>query len=159
MLHLKFSSTFAFHHKKGIRVMGILYLNSKSDLVGAFASILCLVHCLATPFLFAAHAGIANHSEVLPQWWGLFDIIFLVISFGAIWWSGKTTSKKWIGNVLWLSWIVLALIVLNEKFSFFDLAEQTIYMPTISLIFFHLYNRKYCHCGEEHCCVDENGNA
>ncbi|WP_343486441.1 MerC domain-containing protein [Allomuricauda sp. d1] len=130
--------------------MNILQLHSKSDTVGALASGLCLVHCLATPFLFVAQAGLVEHGEAHPLWWGLLDIFFLVISFAAVWWSGKTTSKKWMRNALWASWVVLAVMVLNEKLSWFHLVEEAIYVPAVALVFFHLYNRKYCHhCAEE----------
>lgn len=134
--------------------MAILQITSKSDMIGAMASSLCLVHCLATPFLFVAHAGLANHGENHPFWWGLLDVIFLVISFAAVWWTGKTTSKKWMRNSLWVSWTILALIVLNEKLSFLPILEEAIYAPTIALVFLHLYNRRYCHCGDDHCCAD-----
>ena len=139
--------------------MNTLQLTSKSDIVGALASTLCLVHCLATPFLFVAQAGIAGAGELHPQWWGILDLVFLVISFFAIWWSAKTTSQKWMRNLLWGSWGLLALIVLNEKIHLFPLAEQAIYFPSIALIFFHLYNRKYCKCSHEQCSTDEKLNA
>jgi len=135
--------------------MNTVQLTSKSDLIGAAASALCLVHCLATPFLFVAHSSMHAHGESHPQWWGLLDIFFLVISFFAIWWTGKTTSKKWIRYMLWASWAILVLIVFNEKFPLFHLAEEAIYVPSVALVFFHLYNRKYCHCGQEQCCVDK----
>ena len=142
-----------FDKRKVKRVMNILQLNSKSDVIGAFTGILCLVHCLAAPFLFVAQAGMVGHSKAQPYWWGLLDVIFLGISFVAVRWSGKTTSKKWMRNLLLACWAVLALIIFNEKFSWFHLAEQAIYIPTMSLVFLHLYKRKYCHCGEKECCV------
>ena len=133
--------------------MNTLGLKSKSDLIGASVSLLCLVHCLATPFLFVAHAGLVEHGEAHPEWWGILDFVFLVVSFIAIWWTAKTTSKNWMRIALWASWVILAAIVLNEKISLFLLPEQAIYIPTVALVFFHLYNRKYCRCGNEECCT------
>lgn len=129
--------------------MKIRQLSSKSDIVGALASGFCLVHCLATPILFIAQAKWVGHSLAHPQWWGLLDLVFLGISFAAVWWSVKATSKKWMRVALWLSWVVLALIVFNERFSWFQLMEEAIYIPTAALIFLHLYNRKYCHLSRE----------
>ena len=40
--------------------LSIKTLTTKSDLWGAFASGLCLIHCLATPFIFLAQAGAAG---------------------------------------------------------------------------------------------------
>lgn len=135
--------------------MNILQLNSKSDVLGALAGGLCLVHCLATPLLFVAQAGMVVGNEIHPWWWGLLDIIFLALSFLAIWWSGKKTSKVWMRNALWTSWFILAFLVLNEKMDWYPLAEQAIYVPTIALVGLHLYNRKYCQLGRKHRCAEK----
>ena len=124
--------------------MNTFRLITKSDVIGSSASLLCLIHCIATPFLFVAQAEISTHSETHPFWWGALDIFFLIISYLAVWWSGQTTSKKWMRSSLWMSWILLAVIVLNEKLSVFSLPEEAIYLPAVGLIILHLYNRKYC---------------
>ncbi len=126
----------------------------KSDWIGILASGLCLVHCLATPFLFMAHASIGVHAEAHPSWWGTLDIVFLVLSFFAVYWSIRKTSQSWIKFGFGIIWMLLALIVLNEKFEILHLAEEAIYPPTLGLIFLHFYNRRYCQCDDETCCVD-----
>lgn len=129
----------------------------KLDLLGASASSLCLLHCLATPFLFIAEASVANHHHDhhgnAPLWWSVIDIIFIVISFFAIYFSAKTTSKNWVKYALFASWVFLTFIILNEKFEGFHLAEEWVYLPALSLVGLHLYNRKYCQCKNEQCCV------
>ena len=134
--------------------MNLMQLTSKSDIIGTTASTLCLIHCIATPFLFVAQAGIIGHEEAHPMWWGLLDIVFLIISYFAVWWSSESTSKSWVRYALWISWAVLTIIVLNEKLSVFPLLEEAIYIPTIGLIGLHLYNKKYCHCNGGECCAD-----
>lgn len=129
----------------------MIILKEKSDILGSVASSLCLIHCMATPFLFIAQSYSATQSESTPIWWKSIDYIFLVISFFAIYWSTKTTSKKWVKPMLWISWIVLALIIINEKLEYIHLAESTIYIPAVALILLHLYNRKYCQCNNEKC--------
>ena len=129
--------------------MQILKLTQKSNLIGAWASTLCLLHCLLTPILFIVQAGMAKH----PKWWGILDIVFLIISLFAIWQSSITSSKKWMKISLWISWGLLLIIVINEKLSLFPLAEQAIYIPTVSLVFLHLYNQKYCKCSDDSCCT------
>ena len=131
--------------------MNSVQFTSKSDVIGAAASGLCLIHCLATPFLFVAQAGLLTNGKSHPQWWGILDLVFLLISLIAIWWSAKATSKKWMRMALWVSWSVLAVVVANEKLSLFPIAEQAVYVPAVSLIFFHLYNRRYCQCNNETC--------
>ena len=57
---------------------------SKPDLVGAMTSGLCAIHCMITPFIFLAKAGsTAIHVEV-PIWYQMIDYLFIVISFGAV---------------------------------------------------------------------------
>lgn len=123
-------------------------LSQKPNLIGAWASALCLIHCLTTPLLYIVQVGLVSH----PKWWGVLDILFLFISLFAIYHSSKTTTKNWMRFALWISWSLLALIVMNEKLSLFPLVEEAIYIPSIALIFFHLLNRKYCQCQDEECC-------
>ncbi len=142
---------------KELRLMNFVQLTSKSDLIGTTASTLCLIHCIATPFLFVAQAEMLGHDESHPVWWGILDIVFLVLAYFAVWWSSETTSKRWVRYGLWISWIMLTVIVLNEKLSFFHLPEAAIYFPTVSLIALHLYNRKYCHHHDGEECSLEKG--
>lgn len=125
----------------------------QSDVWGSMASSLCLAHCLATPFLFAAHTGHVHGHHSSPLWWGFLDIVFIVISFMAVFWSVKNTSKKWMKPALWSFWALLAGIILNEKLQFIALAEALIYVPSIALVILHLYNRRYCQCRTENCCT------
>ncbi|MEX0315230.1 MAG: MerC domain-containing protein [Allomuricauda sp.] len=127
--------------------MKTIDFTSKSDIIGATTSALCLVHCVATPFLFVVQAGVASAGEAKPQWWGVLDLVFLVISLFAIVWSSKTTQKRWVGYALWISWLVLAMVILNEKFSLVPLIEEVVYIPALGLVILHLYNRKYCQGG------------
>lgn len=130
----------------------------RSDMLGAFASGLCLIHCIATPFIFMAHAGVSGHGHGhghghgSPIWWSFIDTFFLVVSLLAVLWSARNTSKKWMPYLLALSWLGLAGIILNEKLALIHLPEEAIYLPALSLVFLHLYNRRYCQCADEECC-------
>ncbi|TKD61418.1 MerC domain-containing protein [Flavobacterium sp. ASW18X] len=126
----------------------------KPDALGALASGLCLVHCIATPFLFLLPIGF--ESDVVPNWWKQLDVFFLIISFLAVLQATKTTAAPWIKPALWLSWSALTFLLLNEKFEGFPLPEIATYAVAISLVFLHLYNRKYCQCKTDTCCA-KNG--
>lgn len=128
----------------------------KSDLWGALASGLCLVHCLVTPLIFVAKACSVSccKSGSTPAWWGAIDYAFIIISFFAIFWSVKTTSKSWMKYALWASWAALCFVLVNEKMSWIPLSEQMIYIPSIGLILLHIYNLKYCRCKEDSCCAE-----
>lgn len=130
-----------------------IQLRSRSDLYGSAASSLCLIHCLATPLLFAAHGGHVHGHHGSPVWWGAIDIIFIVISMVAVYWSSKNSSKQWMRVALWISWALLAFVILNEKFELIHLAEAAIYFPSLALVGLHLYNRRYCKCADQECCA------
>ena len=136
-------------------MISLMNLTSRSDIIGATASILCFVHCVATPFIFVAHAGLALGEESHPWWWGTLDIVFLVISFFAVYWSTRTTSKTWVKFAFWFAWLFLSFLIINEKLAFSHLPETLIYLPTIGLISLHYYNRRYCHCADDECCVEK----
>ena len=124
----------------------------KSDNLGAFASGLCLIHCIATPFIFVAHTCSASCSGA-PTWWSIVDYVFIAVSFLAIYWSVQTTSKDWVKYSLWASWAILLFVIINERLELISLMEQAIYVPALSLITLHLYNQKYCQCTDNGCCT------
>ncbi|WP_084165803.1 MerC domain-containing protein [Dyadobacter crusticola] len=89
---------------------------TKTDILGATASVLCLIHCLATPYLFIAGAGAAANQEEGPAWWGMIDLALLVVSLFSAYWSAKKSSKQWMKYALYATWLVLAFLIFNEKF-------------------------------------------
>lgn len=123
----------------------------KPNTFGALASALCMVHCIATPFLFIAHTCAAGGCANTPIWWKGLDYLFLVIAFFAIYRSAKTTSQPLIKYGLWTSWVVLGFALLNEHLNLISLPEFAIYIPTIALVILHLYNHKYCQCKTDNC--------
>lgn len=127
----------------------------KSDIVGAVASGLCALHCVATPFLFIAQSCSTTTSccDSGPIWWSLIDYLFIGITFFAVYQSGQNSSKPWMKHVLLSIWILLSALVLNGKFNFFIISENWKYIMALSLISLHLYNLKFCKCSDDSCCV------
>ena len=131
----------------------------KSDIWGAIASSLCLIHCLATPFIFIAHAHThvhahdAGHGEAVPLWWHFIDYLFIGISFIAVYYSSSNTTLKWMPAALYTSWGLLTLFILNEKFPLFHVDHLFILFPALGLVSLHLYNQKYCNCEDDECCT------
>lgn len=131
-------------------------MDTKSNLIGAFASGLCLIHCLAAPFIFVAQATAAHHHDHHHHdigWWSSLDYVFLGISSIAVYYSAQNTSLKWMPTALYASWAGLSFLLLNEKFHLIHLSHEMIYIPTLSLIGLHVYNTRYCNCDDEECCV------
>ncbi|ANW96177.1 hypothetical protein AXE80_07755 [Wenyingzhuangia fucanilytica] len=130
-----------------------IFTKQKSDILGALASTLCLIHCVATPFVFMITASFITSNNPL-YWWKFMDYLFLIISFLAIYRSTETSTSIWIKYALWISWALLSLIVLNEKMEWLIVNELIIYIPTVLLIGLHLINRKYCKCKVDKCCAN-----
>lgn len=125
----------------------------KSDVFGAVASTLCVVHCLATPLIFIAHTCSINGCEATPFWWKSLDYIFLTISFFAVNRSAKNSTKSFMKPLLWGCWTTLFLLILNEKIKLVLIPETIIHITAITLAVFHIYNLKFCQCKSNTCCA------
>ncbi len=127
----------------------------KSDILGALASGLCLVHCMATPFLFIAQSTTVVRSchDTSPAWWSAIDFVFVGITYFAVRQSGINSSKPWMKFALYTAWALLSLAVFNEKFHFIELSTWWKYSLAFGLISLHLYNLKFCRCNGDSCCV------
>ena len=132
-----------------------LKLKINSDIIGASASTLCTIHCLATPFLFFASACTHSCCNSAPTWWIWLDFGFLFISLFAIIRSIKNTSKFWIKPALWVSWIALFTFIILEQNTDLRLSNLFKYSAAFSLAAVHIYNLKYCQCKSDNCCISE----
>lgn len=135
--------------------MNLVKTNISSDMMGAIASTVCLIHCAATPFLFIAKScsSAASCCNDAPLWWKAIDFLFAIISFAAIYYSTKYTTKKWVVNAMWASWGLLMTTILFEAFGSVFIHQSFIYIPAFAIIGLHFYNLKYCKCADEGCCV------
>ena len=113
----------------------------KEYLIGASASFLCLVHCLATPFVFLIKSSAAVCCSETPTWWQAMDYIFLVVAFFAVVHvTNNHRSKEWMKFSLVVSWLALLLVTLNSTYFLFHITNEIAYIPAISLVCLHLYN-------------------
>lgn len=126
----------------------------KTDKIGIIASTLCMIHCIATPFLFIAKSCSASCCESSPNWWSSLDFLFLLVSFFAIYQASKNPSKIWLKYAMWTSWGLLLTVLLNEKIHLVPLFEYAIYFPALMLVVLHIYNLKYCQCKTDNCCAN-----
>ena len=126
----------------------------KSDAVGVISSTLCMLHCIATPFIFLATVTTCSNTccSSAPGWYQWLDYVFVFISFFAVLYSTKSSNVNWIKYALWSSWLALCFVILNANlFQFFYLSNNIKFIPSFSLIGFHLYNLRYCQCKKEKC--------
>ena len=114
------------------------------------------MHCIFTPVLFALQGLSSGYGAELLTWWKNLDIFFLTLSFFAIYRSTRLSNNGLIKYALWISWVILFFLIINEKISWLPIAELIIYITTSSLIFFHIYNLNYCQCKSDNCCTPKS---
>ena len=126
-----------------------------SDNLGVLSSILCLIHCLVTPFIYISFASLFSQNELLSFSWKSINLIFIVFSLVAVYGSTKKTTSKVIKPIFWLSWCFLFFFLFNEEVKFIELPEALSYISAINLAGIHIYNLKFCGCKDENCCTQE----
>lgn len=125
---------------------------NKPDTIGAIASALCIIHCISTPFIFIVKSCTETCCAESPTWWSAMDYLFLVISFLAINKATTHSTNTLVKNALWISWLILFISILNEKFEFLPLSSIFIYIAGIAVSTLHIYNLKFCQCKQDKCC-------
>ena len=58
-------------------------------------------------------------------------------------------------SLLWLGFIFLSTLIINEEIGFYHLPEFATYIAASNLAFLHIYNLKYCQCEDEECCAQK----
>ena len=124
-----------------------------SDRIGAVSSGLCMLHCFATPFLFLSQSSLIFISVDFTLIWFILNYFFLFISFIAIYHSVKNSTNRFIRIFLYLFWLVLSGLIINESLEIFSIPEAATYFSASSLICLHIYNLRYCRCDDEDCCA------
>ncbi|MBN08764.1 MAG: hypothetical protein CMC79_00095 [Flavobacteriaceae bacterium] len=112
-----------------------------SDHLGVITSSLCILHCLASPFLY------------FSSLWQSFNYLFILVSFIAIFRSVENSSNIIIKGCLSSVWFFLCLLILNEEFEIISLSEFYTYTFAFTLGSLHIYNLKYCRCKDDNCCT------
>ena len=118
------------------------------DNFGATFSMLCVIHCFATPLLFITQ----SHLLIVPLWWQGLNYLFLSLSLVAIYHSAKNSSSQLIKVLLFVSWGFLAFLLISEEFELLHLPEPITYFTGFTLAFLHMYNKKYCKYDDQECC-------
>ena len=126
----------------------------KPDSIGSMASMLCLLHCIATPFIFITQACTMSCCAGAPTWWQSLDYLFVIISFFAIFRSTQTSTNKNIKIALWTSWSIFFILIMNKAIPLYYINPNFVYATGITLAILHIYNLKYCQCKDEKCCAN-----
>ena len=112
-------------------------LHKKSDALGAISSTLCMIHCMATPFVLVSIPAATGYGL-----WLWLDFFFLAISSIAVFQTLQTSNISWIKIGLVISLCFLFFFVFNERFEGIEFPFDMVYIPAFSLVILHLLNRR-----------------
>ncbi|MBA4300287.1 MerC mercury resistance protein [Algoriphagus alkaliphilus] len=114
------------------------------DLLGVAASLLCLIHCVLTPFLLLSSVLIVisphGNEEEISLFWKALEMVFLILSFWSVRQATRQSLHAWIGYGLYIAWSILAITVILELVDVHFLGDYLKYIAVIVLIILHLYN-------------------
>jgi hypothetical protein len=115
-------------------------MRQKADFLGISGSILCIVHCLVTPFLVMA--GTFSGAEAIKMGFLSLDYAFILVNIFAVYHATKHHSTLRIRASLW-GFLVLftCAILLEEQHQVF---EYLGYAASIGLVVSHIVNLRYC---------------
>ena len=129
----------------------ITILYKKTNELGIFSSILCMIHCMATPFLLVAIPSSSIIYQRGQLWWSWLDVLFLIISLIAVFVAVQQSKQKWVQISMIVSWFLLSFFVINERLEGIEFSFDMVYFPAFALTVFHVINIRHCRC-EEGCC-------
>ena len=94
-----------------------------TDHLGVLSGVLCMAHCAFTPFLFLSQVQLISTYSEFPFLWNSLNIIFLILSFLAVYLSSKNSSNKYVKIMMFLFWGLLTFTILNELFELYHIQE------------------------------------
>lgn len=104
------------------------------DVVGILSSSLCIVHCMAMPFLIATGVSILSN-----EW---LTYLFIIISFFSIYKATKNCVNLKVGALLWVSFFGFLLTTFFHEQS--HVIHLLNYVFAFAIVVGHVLNIKYC---------------
>ena len=120
-------------------------LINNSDKFGVMANVLCMAHCLATPLLFISQAHNSTLVHEIPFLWQLTNYFFLLISFVAVYFSIKKSTKLFVKIFLMIFWLSLSFLIINEGLEGFHI--PFVHKDLNEVLDYNIYKTEvYDHC-------------
>ncbi|RZJ93118.1 MAG: MerC domain-containing protein [Hymenobacter sp.] len=127
--------------------MNQLLSRHRADYVGITGSVLCIIHCLATPVLIMTSA-LLNYESLRVGVLGL-DYLFIGVNILAVWSASQHTTNR----IRWALRGFLALfagsLLLEDRSELF---EYTAYAASVGLVVVHLFNIRQSRVSHTHNC-------
>lgn len=120
--------------------------HNKADYVGITGSVLCLIHCMATPVLLMTSNLLKD--ELIRSSFLSLDYLFIGINIVAVYYATRHNGSNLIRTSLWGFLALFALAITLEDVS--PIFEYTGYFASIGLVTTHLFNIRYCRLQHAH---------
>lgn len=121
------------------------FLHHRADYIGITGSVLCIIHCIATPVLLLT-TTLLTHKSLRLGFLSL-DYVFIGVNVVAVWSASRHTSRR-LSIALWsfLTLFAAGLLLedLHEDF------EYLAYAASLGLVITHLANIRYCRTHHVH---------
>ena len=118
----------------------IKFFIKNSDIFGVISCFLCLIHCISAPLILISSSFIISEYSILYSWWKNLDYLFISISFFMVYFSAQLTKLKIMKYLFWFSWVILFVLIINEKTESIEFSEYITYLAAILLSSLHFYN-------------------
>jgi hypothetical protein len=112
-------------------------LREKADVIGITGSVLCIIHCLVSPFLV-----MGGKMAGLSDTWHFLDFIFVGINIFAVFHATKHHSTPAIRVALWSFLVIFSIAILFE-----DQSPAFVYLgyfASLGLVLSHVVNLRHC---------------
>ncbi|WP_266368616.1 MerC domain-containing protein [Tellurirhabdus rosea] len=121
-------------------------LSKKADYVGITGSVLCIIHCLATPVLLMT-SSVFRHDSIRMGYLSL-DYVFIALNITAVYYATRHQTAPLIKTLLWAFLSVFALAIVLEDVN--EIFEYLGYAASAGLVMTHLANLRYCRLQHAH---------
>lgn len=119
-------------------ILKTLKLNIDSDKIGIISSILCLIHCLAIPLIFALSAEALHFSE---HEFPFLDYTFAFVALIAAVLSSRKTDNRRLKKAFAIGWLMF---IVGVIFHDSDYLVYLLHLGSLVLIISHYFNIKAC---------------
>jgi hypothetical protein len=113
------------------------FLTRKADYVGITGSVLCLIHCIATPMLLMSSRLLQTNDHLRIGYLSL-DYVFIAVNIAAVYFATRHYASVTVRRSLWGFLSLFTASVLLEDVN--ELFEYISYVASAGLMLTHLVN-------------------
>jgi hypothetical protein len=117
--------------------MKLDFLTRKADYVGITGSLLCLVHCIATPMLLMSSRLLQTNDHIRVGYLSL-DYVFIAVNIAAVYFATRHYASAAVRRSLWGFLCLFTASVLLEDVN--EVFEYISYVASAGLMLTHLVN-------------------